>query len=637
MCRCGFFIVTTLIILLGGSQPGHGYPPTSDELFSFAINWGETGNKATQLLSLLEGDAPIATPTPSSTRTMTRTPTWTPSPTLTPTMGPVINSVSPGVVDIGDTVTITGSGFGNGTHVVDVGGAQVNGTGNDTMVKFTMPVVGGMTYDIHCIEVRVITASNATSTAGGVVYPSRVDQTDNASLVIEDARYVQSTRRFQLDVSIENHKIVNGKPYAMCSPVVILYNATAPVGTDNDSHNTFISSYPNYDYRSVDPVADSPGHRLETDDTTDPKTWIVAADNASTHAFSMAVMATQLARPTAAHAADIYTTTDIDPHPYGLAYDPTTNLLHVSGDTEGWIYGVDVDKVEEVVATILEPGKGPSYMDVSPAGSDPYYSSSGRLWFSWTHPELESSENVVGAFDPRNFVASSQIWNILKSYQALPTGLDFTEPRGLAYDAAWQVLYVATEDTVTGVYIGASPTGFQLTGFSDLQGLAVDPDNGALFAVNGGTDQVICYRGLWTASTSDDQTVVFGGYGSAAGKFNDPRGIEVDENGLVFVVDRGNDRVQVLNGRSTTLTWLMMFGGHQEAVSVKECNGPETICPQSPADGFNEPGDVESTDYKTVWVSDSDNWRVVQWEHDSFTEDLFPYGKTGEILIHSNP
>ncbi len=640
----GLFRLSLLAISLGVSLAAQGYPPTPNDIFSFAANWRETGYSTTQLLELLEGDLLTATPTPTfiktPTRTATRTSTPTPTSTATPVTGPVINTVSPGVVDVGGTVTITGTGFGNGTHVVDVGGTQVTGAGNDTRVTFTMPTVAGMNYDIHCVEIRVITATNGTSTAGGLVYPSRVDQTDNASLLVEDARYIQTTRRFELDVAIKNQKVVNGKPYAMCSPVAILYGVlTYPsgrdVGTDNDSRNSFISGYPSYDYRTVAPAVSSPAHRLETGETTATKTWIMAADDETTHAFSMAVIASQMARPLAAHAADIYTT-EYEPRPYGLGFDPNTNLLHVSGEEEGWLYGVDVTKVEEIVAAIINPGKGPSYVDVSPAGSDPG-NANGRIWFSMTRPDLASSENVIGAFDAKEFVGSTSIVNIPQTYVEVGS-ITFEKPRGIAYDSAAKVLYVAEENTVTGILLGSKLSGFQLSGiFNDIQGLAVDPGTGALFAVNHGTSKVTCIRGLWSSTDLDDcQVVEFGGPGSAVGKFTDPRGIEVDEKGLVFVVDRGNDRVQVLDGRADALDWLMMFGGHQEAVSVKGCTGVNSICPQAPADGFNDPGDVESTGYKTVWVSDSSNWRVVQWEHDTYKDQLFPYAKSGDQLIHSN-
>ena len=40
----------------------------------------------------------------------------------------------------------------------------------------------------------------------------------------------------------------------------------------------------------------------------------------------------------------------------------------------------------------------------------------------------------------------------------------------------------------------------------------------------------------------------WGSQGSGNGQFNDPAGVAVDYNGLVFITDMGNDRVQVFNG-----------------------------------------------------------------------------------------
>jgi DNA-binding beta-propeller fold protein YncE len=401
-------------------------------------------------------------------------------------------------------------------------------------------------------------------------------------------------------------------------------NLATGVGADNDTRNLFISAYPHYDYRTQSPVVASAGHRLEKGQTTTPKTWILAADQPVTHAFSLDIIITALAQPTNAHAADVSTTPALGPHPYGLGYDPTTRTIHVSGDIEGWLYGVNVDTLDEFVALQLLPNEGPSYVEVSPKGSDPGHAD-GRIWWSWTHPELTNTHDVVGAFDARNHVPSSHLTNVEFAYVDLP-GLPRTQPRGLAFDPVARVLYVAEADQVWQIEIDTTPAGIRLTGFNNVQGVAVDPENGNLFVVNRGSNSIYRIKGLRAGSVGE--VALFGGPGNGPGQFNDPRGIEVDGQGLVFVVDRGNDRVQVLDGRSTAMTWLMMFGGHVVARTIVGCNGPNTICPVAPGDGFDKPGDVESIDSNTVFVSDSENGRIVRWEHDSWDKDLFPYDKT---------
>ena len=649
--------------MLGLLAPGWSYDsPSTEAMFDFSRKWRTVGYNAPDLLRMIKdgvytAPTPTATSigaltstrTPTATRTRTRTSTATATPTRTPTRTstqagatPVLNALSPRVVNVGDQVTLTGVNLGNGAVQIDVGGTVVGGNATGTNATFTMPVVHGMNYILHCVEIRLIAAGNKVSNAVGLVYPKRYDQADDTSLIISDSRYIPATRRFQIDAAVLNQKTANDKPLCLSSPAVIILDATGVptiatgILADNDSRNDFISAHPHWDYRFAEPVFSSPAHRLESGQTTTPRTWILAADSPDTHAFSLDLYITDLCRPTNIHAADISSTPLLKPHPFGLGYDPVTKLLHVSGDIEGWLYAVDTTNIDQMVARIIQPEKGPSYVEVSPQGSDPGHAS-GRVWWSWTHPELTNTENVVGAFDAKNFAPSSEISHVDKTYIPLPTGLNFTQPRGLAFDAATGYLYVAEADKVYQLLIGVTPVSpIQLSGFSDIQGLSVDPGNGNLFIVERGTGQVHRIKGLRNQQITEQ--VVFGGPGNAIGKFNDPRGIEVDEDGLVFVVDRGNDRVQVLDGRTASINWLMMFGGHIVAPSIVNCEGPNSICPVGPGDGFNKPGDVESVDAQAIWVTDSENGRIIRFIHDSFGEDTFPFkkGRTSSVRSARN-
>jgi hypothetical protein len=173
---------------------------------------------------------------------------------------------------------------------------------------------------------------------------------------------------------------------------------------------------------------------------------------------------------------------------------------------------------------------------------------------------------------------------------------------------------------VVAIEIDGTPSAFFVPGFLDVRGVAVDPGTGDVFIVQNANDTFTRLAGIRTSTTI--QTFIVGGHGNQPAKFNDPQGIDVDEDGLVYVVDRGNDRIQVFDGRDPNLRWLMMFGGHVEAASLPGCEGPNSICPQAPADGFNHPFDAETTDTNSVWVSDPMNGRIVKWEHDSFGSDV---------------
>ncbi|MCG3197462.1 MAG: hypothetical protein HUU16_06495 [Candidatus Omnitrophica bacterium] len=595
-----------------------------------------------------------AQPTPTNTTappTATSTATQA-APTVTNTqpMGgnPVITGITPRVADPGAEVTLTGTGFGNGPVNVDVGGTVVPGNAGDTQVTFTMPSVQGMNFLIHCAEVRVITPNKAVSNALAVGYPSRYDQPNDMSAILSDVRYTPAaqgqTARFELDVAITTNRTSNVGPLALSSPAVIIHAATTDaqipgVGTDNDDTNPFISSFPVYDYRFEEPVFSDSAHRLEFGETTTPRTWIVAADDPSVKAISLDIAITELARVANAHAADLSNTPDF-PTPFGVAYDPVTGYVHVTGDPEAWIYGVKASSVDQEIAIELSTtGKGPSYITVAPAGQDPI-APNGRIFTSVTHPETLNTDHMVAALDASTFPISGGIANVTRTYQADPFGsLGFEQPRGLAFDPAIGTLYIGGATRVLSLEIDATPSGFYLTGFNDVRGVAVDPGTGALFVVEAGTSQIIRLAGLRDGKGSAKGVVQhnFGGPGGGVGQFSNPRGIAVDNDGLVFVVDRGNHRVQVLDGRTQNINWLFMFGGHKVARSVVDCMGAGTICPIPPADGFDGPGCVTAQDNNTIWTTDEYNGRIQRWIHDSYADDIWPYAKSAKTgKVRSN-
>ena len=135
--------------------------------------------------------------------------------------------------------------------------------------------------------------------------------------------------------------------------------------------------------------------------------------------------------------------------------------------------------------------------------------------------------------------------------------------------------------------------------FDDPQGVAVtvldawddpaeekDDDEVTAYGVNSGRDEIIYNSSMFTLS-------IYGRTGSGIGEFRRPHGIDADPSGNVVVADTGNDRVAVLfnDGR------LISHRRFLEAVA--------------PGDSLAAPYDVALTPDEGVWVSDSENGRLV--------------------------
>jgi len=78
--------------------------------------------------------------------------------------------------------------------------------------------------------------------------------------------------------------------------------------------------------------------------------------------------------------------------------------------------------------------------------------------------------------------------------------------------------------------------------------IAIDPTDGEVFVCDSSAHEIKIYDGSGTFLRS------FGGQGNAAGKFDFPVGIYLNDEGEVFVADQNNNRVQVLDQDGTFLT-----------------------------------------------------------------------------------
>jgi len=89
---------------------------------------------------------------------------------------------------------------------------------------------------------------------------------------------------------------------------------------------------------------------------------------------------------------------------------------------------------------------------------------------------------------------------------------------------------------------------------------------------------------------------IFGGTGSAPGLFKNPTGIDIGEDGRVYVCDRGNHRIQVFNLRGNFLRNFGGFGSGEER--------------------FDEPLDIWARATITIYIADYNNQRVQRYNKD---------------------
>ncbi len=145
--------------------------------------------------------------------------------------------------------------------------------------------------------------------------------------------------------------------------------------------------------------------------------------------------------------------------------------------------------------------------------------------------------------------------------------------------------------TSTGTFLGSwGSYGFGNGEFRDPRGIAVAAD-GIVYVTDSGNPRVQyftsagSYLGRWGMS------------GSGPGQFNSPRGIWVDSGGRLFVADRQNNRIQYFTSSGS---FLDMWGSYGSG------NGQ-----------FNLPSDVELAPNGLAYVADGGNSRVQYFREDN--------------------
>jgi DNA-binding beta-propeller fold protein YncE len=140
-----------------------------------------------------------------------------------------------------------------------------------------------------------------------------------------------------------------------------------------------------------------------------------------------------------------------------------------------------------------------------------------------------------------------------------------------------------------------------------------------VIARNDATGYEICTAGM---------TCQRGGWGTRGGELDEARGIAVGSDGKVYVADTNNNRIQKFDPDGHfLLTWgkdVNAFGG-----SLFETCNAAALCIAGDPGGLggemNQPHDVATGPGGTVYVADSDNLRVQQF--DSSGKFLLTWGK----------
>ena len=164
-----------------------------------------------------------------------------------------------------------------------------------------------------------------------------------------------------------------------------------------------------------------------------------------------------------------------------------------------------------------------------------------------------------------------------------------------------------------------------------------------LVAVGGETNQLLALDGLGNLVTS------FGGTGSGNSQLKDPRGLALDSAGNVFVVDRGNNRLQVLGFEGSHFTylrtlsagfnaptnaavyhgWVVVADTGNSLIKVLDPSGNLAATYTDPdsqmlvAGPFREPQGVAVDRHGEIIVADTGNKRVVRIAKNILPKDIY--------------
>lgn len=209
-------------------------------------------------------------------------------------------------------------------------------------------------------------------------------------------------------------------------------------------------------------------------------------------------------------------------------------------------------------------------------------------------PELFAGNGLPGSADGNGFNAR------------------FDHPVGIAMDGAGN-LYVTEElghrvrrITPSGQVVTIAGSG--VAGFADdplalagkflfPSGIAVTPDGSKIYVADRGNHRIRLISGGSLSTLAGDGLAGFADGQAAQARFQNPTGVAVDGSGNVFVADRDNHRIRVVNASDEVLT----FAGSGEAGFLDELGT---------AARFSSPNDLAIDAGGRLHVADRDNHRL---------------------------
>jgi DNA-binding beta-propeller fold protein YncE len=209
----------------------------------------------------------------------------------------------------------------------------------------------------------------------------------------------------------------------------------------------------------------------------------------------------------------------------------------------------------------MDPLNGEVYVSDRPTGSIYIYDANGTYQRAYTAPDsLKGWQPLALAFDKAgNFYATDVSTNpqtVLvfdrqgNLTRTIGQTANMSFPNGVAVDAAGNV-YVT--DSNNGRLVVFDPNGALVAqigrgvGEGNLglpRGIGVGPD-GRVYVVDATGQGVYVYAAYKAGANRLDYLGYFGGEGVGDGKFEFPNGLALDARGRIYIVDSGNDRVQV--------------------------------------------------------------------------------------------
>lgn len=192
---------------------------------------------------------------------------------------------------------------------------------------------------------------------------------------------------------------------------------------------------------------------------------------------------------------------------------------------------------------------------------------------------------------------------VLEAMTLNPVGVfgasQLSYPHDAEFDSGGRLLVADTGNDRIAIYEvqgAAAKLVGELKGLSGPEGVAVAPD-GRVIATNTGSGTLAVFR-----DGRLERTV--GRRGANDGEFANPHDIEVAADGSVYVVDSGNDRVQVFD---SALKHRSSFG------AALKLNGPKYL----------------SFDGDRIWLADEDSHRILLLDKSHRLLGMLGTGKRG--------